>query len=125
MSQQAISNYGVNTSTNLNSNFAVIQVAGTGLSTIPPQPSAYYGPLLINCAYFILAVTATPGVATFQALGLDGTWRSLVMPAPITLVQATVYNNPIPGTFRGLRINISGASGAGGSFMELSATIQS
>src|SRR5258707_12539016 len=125
MSQQAISNYGVNTSTNLNSNFAVIQVGGRGLSTIPPQPSAYYGPLLINCAYFILAVTATPGVATFQALGLDGTWRSLVMPAPITLVQATVYNNPIPGTFRGLRINISGASGAGGSFMELSATIQS
>lgn len=90
-----------------NGNFATLS-AGPGPGV---QGQQQYGQsLLANCSYYILSSSGTPGTATFQELGADGTWRALVVPAPLTLVNGNPQNNPIYGLFHGLRVAITAAS---------------
>jgi hypothetical protein len=79
-----------------------------------------------NTSYLIVGGTTGVGtVVTFQELGADGTWRSLVSPAPITIASSTTYNGALNGPFHGIRINVSGLVGNGIAYAEIKGTVRS
>lgn len=120
-----VSNWFLTTAANLNGNFATIQVGpgGTPGASAGGQSS---GPMIINASYYLINPSAgTPGVITFQELTPDGTWRALQNPGPINPTAGTVYQGALPGSFLGLRANITLAGGAGGNFVALKGTVQS
>ena len=74
-------------------------------------------------SYYIVGGASVTGTVTFQELGGDGTWRSLVTPAPITL-SAINFNGIFTGPFHGVRLAVTSLAGGNITYAELKATIR-
>lgn len=114
---QAIANNNGAAALTANGNFCQIatwQPSGT-------QPPAVACNLLTNVTYTLVNATAT-GTITFQELGLDGVWRNMATPAPISLSSATV-NGTISGAYHGIRANLSALAISTVTYLELRGTV--
>jgi hypothetical protein len=114
-----------------NGTFCTIQVQLPTLGTNVPQPTLtkqQTTQMITNASYYITAGTGvTAGTVTFYELGLDGTWRPLASPAPVSTVVLTAanYNGTISGQFHGLQIQVTGLTGGNLTYLELKGTTSS
>jgi len=82
-------------------------------------------PMIDVASYYIAGGSSGVGtVVTFQELGGDGVWRSMVSPAPITIANSTNFNGIVNGPIHGLRLLMSGLVGNGASYAELKGTVR-
>ena len=83
-------------------------------------------PMITLVSYLIVGGSSGVGtVLTFQELGPDGVWRSIVAPAAVTIVNSTTANGSFTGPFHGLRLLLSNPVGNGATYAELKGTIVS
>jgi hypothetical protein len=108
-----------------NGTFCTIQCQLPTLGTNVPQPTLTKQQTtqgITGASYIIIAATGvSAGTATFYELGLDGTWRPLATPAPVSIVFATTpnYSGTILGQFHGLQMQITGLTGGNLSYAEI------
>ena len=100
-----------------NGNFCSLQTWQAG----NPQAAMASCSLLMNVTATIVNGTAT-GTLTFQELGLDGQWRAMATPAPISLTAVTT-NVVITGSYHGIRLNLSALAVSTVTYCELRATV--
>jgi hypothetical protein len=100
-----------------NGNFCAIQTWQAG----QPQAAMAACSLLTNVTATIVNATAT-GTLTFQELGLDGTWRAMSTPAPISLSSATT-NVILTGAYHGIRVALSALAVSTVTYVEIRATV--
>ena len=86
-----------------------------------PQAATATCSLLTNVTATIVNATAT-GTLTFQELGLDGVWRAMATPAPISL-SAITTNVVVTGAYHGIRLNLSALAISTVTYAELRATV--
>lgn len=116
----------------ISSNNAALPIAANGnfctlVVPFPPainQGSQVSSQLLDTISYF---VSGGAGIATgtfvFQILCLDGVWRTLPVPAPVTLVASTAFSGSIVGAYHGIRLTIAALTGGVVTYAEISSTI--
>jgi hypothetical protein len=114
-----------------NGTYATIQCQLPTLGVSVPQPTLtkqQTTQIITGASYYITAGTGvTAGTVTFFELGLDGTWRPLASPAPVSTVFATSpnYNGAFTGQFHGLQAQVTGLTGGNLTYLEIKGTTSS
>ena len=104
-----------------NGNFCAIIADSPSSRTLSTGQNSGY--MINNATYLFTTAGATTGNVAIQALGADGTWRSLQTPAVIALSATLNYSGQILGTFHGLRLNVSSLAVSTITYAELTCTI--
>ena len=102
-------------------NFCAIQAPFPQLTVQGPGQNS--SPMLEFVSYMIVTGGTATGTITFQELGADGVWRSLLLtPPPIVLSATLIYNGTFTGPFHGIRLNAASIAVAPVTYAELKAT---